>query len=216
MKRTRMRSEERERHILEEALDFFAEAGFAGGTRELSTRLGVTQPLLYRYFPSKGALIERAYEQVFLRRLAAAWIEDLRDRSRPLDERLVEFYRRYAEATYQARWIRLYFHAALAGLDLNARYIRFIERHVLRTICAELRASLGLASPARLAIGQREMELVWKLHGGMFYWAVRRFVYRTAVLEDFRTVAEDAVTTFVAGARRSLPRLLRGRRARAG
>ncbi len=210
-RRLRMRSGDRERHILEEALDFFSEAGFTGGTRELSSRLGVTQPLLYRYFPSKQALIERAYEQVFLRRVAASWIDDLRDRSRPLEQRLVEFYGRYAEATYQARWIRLYFHAALAGLDLNARYIQFIERHVLRTICAEVRASLKLPPPNRVAITRREMELVWKLHGGMFYWAVRRFVYRSAVLEDFRVVATDAVETFLAGVRRTLPRLVRRR-----
>jgi len=204
----RLRFDERERQIIDGALAFFAEFGFAGGTRELSMRLGVTQPLLYRYFPSKQALIERVYEEIFLRRVAPEWLPALRDRSRSLDVRLLEFYRHYAHATYQAQWIRLYFHTALAGFDLNARYVRFIEGHVLRTICAELRAEFGLPLPSKTPIGRREMELIWKLHGGMFYWAVRRFIYGSAVLEDFAAVAEDAIQAFLAGARRVLPRIV--------
>ena len=54
---------EREKLIVGEAIRFFSEAGFSGQTRELSRRLGITQPLLYRYFPSKRALMDhlRAY-----------------------------------------------------------------------------------------------------------------------------------------------------------
>lgn len=214
----RLSFDERERQIIDGALRFFSEAGFAGGTRELSTRLGVTQPLLYRYFPSKQALIKRVYEEVFLRRVAPEWAVALRDRKRPLDVRLLDFYRHYADATYQAHWIRLYFHTALAGLDLNARYVEFIERHVLRTVCAELRAELGLPPPSKVPISRREMELVWKLHGGMFYWAVRRFIYGSSVVEDVAAVAEDAIEAFLAGARRVLPRIVasNGARKRAG
>jgi len=57
--RRRLPRHERERLIVEEAVRFFAEVGFEGQTRALAQRLGVTQPLLYRYFPDKGALIER-------------------------------------------------------------------------------------------------------------------------------------------------------------
>ena len=64
---------ERERLIVNEAIRFFAEAGFAGQTRELSRRLGITQPLLYRYFPSKRALLERVYQEVFLGRWDPTW-----------------------------------------------------------------------------------------------------------------------------------------------
>ena len=48
-----------EKMIVEEAIRFFAEAGFAGQTRELARRLDVTQPLLFQYFPTKDDLIER-------------------------------------------------------------------------------------------------------------------------------------------------------------
>jgi hypothetical protein len=36
------------------------------GTRDLARRLGVTQPLLYRYFPSKDDLIKEVYRTVYL------------------------------------------------------------------------------------------------------------------------------------------------------
>ena len=55
----RLPREERERRIVQEAIRFFAEAGFGGDTRELAKRVNVTHPLLFRYFPSKDALIER-------------------------------------------------------------------------------------------------------------------------------------------------------------
>jgi AcrR family transcriptional regulator len=207
-------SAERERQIVEGAIEYFAAAGFAGGTRELSRQLGITQPLLYRYFSSKQALIERVYEQLFLRRLAPEWITALADRSRPLTARLIDFYRHYSEATYNSQWIRLYFHAGLAGVGLNARYIAMIERRLLPTICAALRAEFGLPPPNGTPVTARELEFVWKLHAGIFYWAVRKFVYGSSVLEDFDTFAADAVDAFVAGAERVLPRIVAGGKAR--
>ena len=64
----RLTGPEREKHIAQEAVRYFAEVGFAGDTRELAQRLGVTQSLLYKYFPSKEALINRVYEEVYLGR----------------------------------------------------------------------------------------------------------------------------------------------------
>src|SRR3546814_15874232 len=49
---------ERERLIVEGAVQFFAEVGFGGDTRELAKRLNITHPLLFRYFASQNALIE--------------------------------------------------------------------------------------------------------------------------------------------------------------
>ena len=50
---------EREALIVAGAVRYFAEAGFAGDTRSLAQHLGVGQPLLFKYFPTKEALIER-------------------------------------------------------------------------------------------------------------------------------------------------------------
>ena len=119
--RRRLAPAERERQIVEGAIAYFSEAGFSGQTRELSRRLGITQPLLYRYFPSKQALIERVYQTVFQGRWNPAWIPLLQDRSLSLRERLVAFYQEYAQATYRPEWIRIYMHAGLSEPTLNQR-----------------------------------------------------------------------------------------------
>lgn len=56
----------RRQQILDSAIACFAEHGFGVRTRELTKRIGVSQPLLYRYFPSKDAVIEAVIEAVFL------------------------------------------------------------------------------------------------------------------------------------------------------
>jgi AcrR family transcriptional regulator len=91
--KVRLSPAERERQIIEGAITFFSEVGFSGQTRELSKRLGITQPLLYRYFSSKQALVERVYRTVFEGRWNPAWVSLIRDRALPLRERLIEFYR---------------------------------------------------------------------------------------------------------------------------
>src|SRR5260370_41036674 len=98
---------EREAIIAREAVSFFAEHGFEGQTRELAKRLRITQPLLYRYFPSKEALIERVYQEVFVGRWKASWGNLITDRAEPLKSRLTKFYREYAEAILTYEWIRL-------------------------------------------------------------------------------------------------------------
>src|SRR3954452_21612872 len=50
--------------IVSQAVQFFAEAGFAGTTRALAERMGVRQALIYRYFPSKDALVEAVFQRV--------------------------------------------------------------------------------------------------------------------------------------------------------
>ena len=64
-KRRRLSPTVREQQIVDEAIQFFAEVGFGGRTRELAKRIGITQPLLYRYFPTKEELIDRVFDEVF-------------------------------------------------------------------------------------------------------------------------------------------------------
>ena len=158
---------ERERQIVEGAIAYFAEVGFSGQTRELSTRLGITQPLLYRYFASKQALVERVYQTVFEGRWDPAWIALIEDRALPLRDRLVEFYRRYSKATYRPDWIRIYLHAGLAQPALNRRYIGRVRRELMPAYCRELRHECGLADSGT-PVSEQEIEFVWSLHGGIF------------------------------------------------
>ena len=205
--RRRLAPAQRERQIVEGAIAYFSEAGFSGQTRELSRRLGITQPLLYRYFPSKQALVEKVYQTVFQGRWNPAWIPLLQDRAVPLRERLVEFYRQYSQATYRPEWIRIYMHAGLSDPTLNQRYIRLVRRELLPVICAEVRHACGLPE-AGSAPQEQEIEFVWSLHGGIFYQAVRRHVYRTRVSVDFVTHVGFVVDNFLAGAQVVYPRLL--------
>lgn len=63
-KRTRLKGEERRRLILEAARRVFLESGFAGArTRRIAEEAGITEALLYRFFPSKLAIYEAAVLQ---------------------------------------------------------------------------------------------------------------------------------------------------------
>ena len=197
--RRRLSASDREQQIVKEAISFFAEVGFAGQTRELAQRLGITQPLLYKYFPTKQDLIERVFDEVYINRIDPSWYSLLRDRSRSLHDRLCEFYRKYSEATYRYEWIRIYMFSGLRGEGLNRRYIRVVEEKLLKPICAELRDYCGLPSVQEKPITELELEQVWVLHGGLFYYAVRKHIYHSKVKEDFSAVVSQSVTTMLEG-----------------
>jgi AcrR family transcriptional regulator len=178
---------------------FFAEFGFSGQTRELALRLGITQPLLYRYFPTKEELIERVFDEVFLKRVDPQWSKLLSDRTRPLAQRLLDFYQQYAHATYTYEWIRIYMFSALRGNDLNRRYIKIVEDKILKPICTEIRHHCGLALDESTPISEAELEHVWVMHGGLFYYAVRKYIYHSRVGRDFTATIQRTVDTMLAG-----------------
>jgi AcrR family transcriptional regulator len=195
----RLPAADREQQIVAEAIRFFAEVGFAGQTRELAQRVGITQPLLYRYFPTKQDLIERVFKEVFLKRIDASLTALVTDRSRPLEERLLDFYRRYAAATYTYEWIRIYMFSALMGNDINRRYINIVERKILKPLCTEIRHHCGLPLGPEVPISEAELEHVWVMHGGLFYYAVRKYVYHSRVAADFDAIVRRAVKAMLAG-----------------
>jgi AcrR family transcriptional regulator len=205
--KTRLVPAARERQIIEGAIAYFAEVGFSGQTRELSKRLGITQPLLYRYFSSKQVLIDRVYQTVFEGRWNPSWVLLLQDRSLPLRERLIEFYRQYSKATYRPDWIRIYMYAGLSSPTLNQRYIKLIRQQLLPVYCRELRQHCGLGQ-FDAPISDEELEFVWSLHGGIFYFAVRHHVYKVRARVDFMQQVEFAVDNFLAGATTVYPRLV--------
>src|SRR5260221_13829240 len=99
-KQKRLSPDDRRKEFVAKATEFFAEEGFGGGTRDLARRLGVTQPLLYRYFPSKDDLIKEGYRTVYLEPLDTGWEGLLIDRTRPPRERLQEVYRNYTNVIF--------------------------------------------------------------------------------------------------------------------
>lgn len=178
----RLAPADREREIVRAAVAYFAEFGFEGSTRDLAARLGVTQPLLYRYFPNKDALLDRVYQEVYLRNWNPKWEDQLTNRSVPLAERLTSFYQDYARVILTYEWVRLFMFAGLKGLDFNRRYIAFLRRAVFEVVIRELRASAGDDPDA--PISEQAVELVWGLHATIFYLGVRRWIYQMPVPND--------------------------------
>ncbi|WP_148207414.1 TetR/AcrR family transcriptional regulator [Paramagnetospirillum magneticum] len=195
--RRRLPRKEREKLIVAEAIRFFAEVGFEGQTRALAERLGVTQPLLYRYFPDKEALIERVYKEVFLNAWEPAWLDSLHDRSRPLADRLTEFYQAYSKANFSYERVRLFMFAGLKDGSIASRYMQYVRDHLFEPLCLEMRAELGLESEAPVSL--EEIEMIAGLHGAVSYVGVRRWVYQAQTPSDLEPVFGELVRTFLKG-----------------
>jgi AcrR family transcriptional regulator len=196
-RKKRLSPDDRRREIVTKATEFFSEEGFGGGTRALARRLGVTQPLLYRYFPSKDDLIKEVYRTVYLDPLETGWEKLLTDRTRPLRDRLQEFYRTYTAAIFTRKWLRIYLYSGLKGLDINRWYVGMVKDKILTRIIRECRHEVGLAAQGKPSAA--ELELAWVFHGGIFYYGVRKYIYESPVLEDKERIISDALDVFLAG-----------------
>lgn len=202
-KRKRLPSAERREDFINQAVVFFAEEGFESSTRGLAKKLGVTQPLLYRYFPSKEDLISEVYDAVYVKRWKPEWEPILRDRNRPLQDRLNEFYNVYTEVIFNRQWMRIYLFSGLKGVDINRRYMQLVRQRILEPILTEARAEFGLPEKAATDC---EVEFAWIMHGGIFYYGVRDLIYESALSTDKEKVIHDAMEAFMAGLRAKLTR----------
>ncbi len=192
--RKRMASEERRQEFLTKAIEFFAQEGFESSTRELARRLGVTQPLLYRYFPSKSDLISEVYDAVYVKRWQDEWGDLLADRSRPLRARMVEFYVAYTDVVFHNDWMRIFLFSGLKGVDINRRYMGLVRARILEPILSEIRFEAGLDN---LTATDEEVEFAWIMHGGIFYYGVRTLIYEASVLNNKEFVIENAIDSFL-------------------
>ena len=113
--RRRLVPKEREQEILSGAIKYFAECGFEGQIRNLAKQLGVSQGLIYRYFSSKDALIDKVYQVVFLNRWNSEWDDKLKNRTISLRERLLWLYKSYFSTVDRFDVIRISLSSALRG-----------------------------------------------------------------------------------------------------
>lgn len=194
----RLLPEEREQQIVEKAIEHFTRNGFGGSTRELARQIGVTQPLLYRYFASKEALIERVYNEVFQWR--PDWDRQIIDRSLPLPERLHAFYLDYSSVILREEWIRLFIFSGLAHEGINNKYLSKLRTRVFLPVLAEVREAYGIAAPRSAAETDAEIEMIWSLHAAIFYIGVRKWVYGLKVPTDLDAVIRQKVDMFLNGA----------------
>ncbi|MGP0061058.1 MAG: TetR/AcrR family transcriptional regulator [Beijerinckiaceae bacterium] len=197
--RKNMKAAERERVILDEAIRFFAEHGFEGQTRELAKRVGIAHSAIYRHFPSKDALIERVYEHIYVSRWNPQWETIITDGSRPLEDRLVQFYREYVDRIFHYDWVRIFVFSGMRSYNITGRYLTIVREKLVLPVCLELRKELRSQTSLQSPVTEREEEAVWGLHGQIFYIAIRKFVYGTPVPVNLEQTVADHVKRFVRG-----------------
>ncbi|MGE4336099.1 MAG: TetR/AcrR family transcriptional regulator [Pigmentiphaga sp.] len=192
-----MNPTEREELILQKAIEHFCAEGFEGSTRELARKIGVTQSLLYRYFPTKEALIDKVYERVYMSRWNPEWDAWLRDRSVSIEDRLKRYYVDYASIIVQNEWVRILIFAGLKQAGINERLFALLRGKVYQTVVDELHEALALPPPRDAADEEMELELVWGLHASIFYLGMRKWVYQTSVPDDIDGLVQVLVEGFI-------------------
>lgn len=180
--RRRLGVAERERQILDGAARFFAEHGFAGQLRDLARSIGVTHALLYHYFPTKQALIDRVYEELFESRWKPAWDQLLDDRGIAVEDKLTAFYDDYVNRTLSREFVRMFVFSGLTDHTITDRFFAMLRTRLFPRLIRETRRHRGSTSRARPSV--REQELLAGLHGGFFYIAMRRWIYGQTVTSD--------------------------------
>jgi AcrR family transcriptional regulator len=187
---------ERRQHILGKAAEFFAEHGLTGQTRSLAQACGISQRLLYRFFPSKAALIDQVYDDAILGPFEEVWLARLTDRRRPVEERLNRFYCDYFATVLTRRWMRLFLHASLAESSMAPRYIATIIMRLLETIVEEVAHEQGVRPPEAKPLRH---ELGWTLHGAISHLAIRKHLYHASQSIAVEQIIGLHVRSFLAG-----------------
>ncbi len=197
-RQTRMSPQERRRQILEKAADFFSEYGLTAQTRGLAAACGISQRLLYRYFPTKEALLDEVYRSAIAGPFKAVWFAELVDRRMPLQERLQRFYKDYFATIFTSRWLRLFMYSSLADIGMAPNYTSAMVLQLLETVVVEAGHEQNIAIPADKNL---QHEIAWTLHGALSHYAIRRHLYGFTQHVDEETIVAIHVAQFLGGFR---------------
>ncbi|MEO8839395.1 MAG: TetR/AcrR family transcriptional regulator [Herbaspirillum sp.] len=196
--RQRLSAAERELQILDGAIKFFSERGLAGQTRDLAKEINITHPLLYHYFPTKKALIDRVYHEVYAERWKQEWEKLLDDKTVEFEEKLIRFYIDYAATILMRERVRIMIFSGLSDGDIPRQYLDLLQVKLFPRIVRETRRYLGLS--LRHKGSERENELIWGLHGGIFYIGIRQSVYNLVPPTNLDVTIRDRVHSYVVSA----------------
>lgn len=183
--RKRLSVEEREKQILASAIQFFSEHGLNGQMRVLAQQMGITHTLFYHYFPTKQALIDRVYYELFEGRWKPEWQALLDDPALAPEEKLVRFYCDYARTILTRDFVRIFIFSGLSDHYIPDRFFALLRSKLFPRLVRETRKYRGITSRAKPTV--RETELLMGLHGGIFYTGVRRWIYG----QDIPAMAKD-------------------------
>lgn len=199
--RRRLTLEERERQIVDGAIRYFAEKGMDAQMRELAQAIGVTHALVYHYFPTKQALVDRVYQEVFAGRWKGEWEALLDDRTLDVEDKLVRFYVDYARTVLTRDFVRIIIFSGLTDRSIPDRFFALLGERLFPRLIRETRRHRGSTSRAKPSA--REFELLMGLHGGVFYGGMRLYVYgqpvhpKQVALDD-EEVISDRVRSYLA------------------
>ena len=175
----RMNTAERKRQILDRAIQFFAQHGMDGQLRNLTKELGVTHTLLYHYFPTKDALIQEVYKEVFESRWKPEWEELLDDQMLSPEEKFNAFYLDYTNTVLTHDFVRILIFSGLSDHSISDRFFELLRSRLLPRLIRETRKYCNRPTTSKPT--QRELEFLMGLHGGIFYIGMRRWIYGQAI-----------------------------------
>lgn len=197
-KRRNLPYDMRAREILDAALQLFAERGFDFTLQELADRIGVTQPLLHRYFPTKVDLIAACRQELMRGHWKPEWRDRLADRNQPLYARMIDFYADYLPRIYRRFWYRGFVFAAMADPSFAQAYLNQVTAEILDTVVEEVRHDFGYPSTAKVPIHERENELIWGMHATFAFLGKRHFIYDMPMPADLPAMVRDQVDGYLA------------------
>lgn len=166
---------ERERQILDGAIAFFAERGLDGQLRDLAKSIGVAHTLLYHYFPTKQALIDRVYVEVFEKCWRPEWEAMLDERALSVEDKFTDFYVDYVNHALSRAFVRILVFSGLTDHTITDRFFALLRERLFPRLIRETRRYREVTSRAKPT--ERELELLMSLHGGFFYVSMRQWIY---------------------------------------
>ena len=199
----KLQAEDRRAMILFEAATLFAAHGFSASTSDLADRMGVRKTLLYKYFPSKEGLIEEVL-QTFLN---TSWLTYcsavISDRTMSLDERLVASFTSMLE-NEQEKSLRLLTRSMLDGLELPRGFFNELNKMLIIPLIGEIRHTQNLENLDSLPLMESERALALGLYGSMFFYSIRRYIFKTQICDDQAALIKMYVDQFLSGTTKSL------------
>ena len=189
--RRRMNTADRKRQILDRAIQFFAKHGIDGQLRNLTKELGVTHTLLYHYFPTKEALIQEVYKEVFESRWKPEWEELLDDKHLTPEEKFNAFYLDYTNTVLTYDFVRILIFSGLSDHSISDRFFGLLRSRLLPRLIRETRKYCDRSTRPKPT--HRELEFLMGLHGGIFYIGMRRWIYGQAIYDDSSPNAEQDI-----------------------
>ena len=189
--RRRMNTVDRQKQIIDGAIQFFARYGMDGQLRNLTEELGITHTLLYHYFPTKDALIQKVYQEVFERRWKTEWEDLLDDKTQPPEAKLNAFYLDYSASVLTYDFVRILIYSGLSDHAISDRFFESLRSRLIPRLIRETRKYCQRSTRAKPS--NRELELLMGLHGGIFYIGIRRWIYGQAIYSPVSPDTDEAI-----------------------